>query len=108
MDIASLTAVNKINPVSFIDSQNMKPISSPSVDHSGFGSLLTKAMDSLSATNEHVLNAQREEIRWALGETTNTHALTYAMQKSSIAMQYTIAIRDKVLEAYKEIMQISI
>ena len=52
--------------------------------------------------------AENEKIRFALGETDNTHDLTIAMDKASTALQYTVAIRDKVMEAYKELMQIQI
>ncbi len=43
-----------------------------------------------------------------MGETENTHDLVDAMQKASTAMSYTMAVRDKFLEAYKEIMNIQI
>ena len=53
-------------------------------------------------------DAENEELKWALGESENTHDLTIALQKASTALQYTVAVRDKFLEAYKEIMQIQI
>ncbi|MCL2719522.1 MAG: flagellar hook-basal body complex protein FliE [Lachnospiraceae bacterium] len=103
MDIASIANINKINPV-----QTQNRSLSPVTDHSGFDDLLSKAMGHLNTTNSYIQNAQNAEIRWALGESSSTHELTNAMQKSSIALQYTVAIRDKVLEAYKEIMQMQI
>ncbi|MDD6011031.1 MAG: flagellar hook-basal body complex protein FliE, partial [Lachnospiraceae bacterium] len=36
------------------------------------------------------------------------HDLTIALQKASTALQYTVAVRDKLLEAYKEIMNINL
>ncbi|MDE6064303.1 MAG: flagellar hook-basal body complex protein FliE, partial [Lachnospiraceae bacterium] len=53
-------------------------------------------------------DAENEKIKFALGETENTHDLTIAMQKASTALQYTVAIRDRLLEAYKEIMNMQI
>lgn len=73
-----------------------------------FGGLLDKAIESFSTTNAYLSDAENEQIRWALGETENTHDLTIALQKASTALQYTVAVRDKFLEAYKEIMQIQI
>lgn len=73
-----------------------------------FGSIFEKALDSLNTTNAYLSDAENEELRWALGETDNTHELSIALQKASIALQYTVAVRDKFLEAYKEIMQIQI
>lgn len=74
----------------------------------GFDSLLTTAIENLSTTNAYLSDAENEEIKWALGETENTHDLTIALQKASTSLQYTVAIRDKLLEAYKEIMQMQI
>ena len=73
-----------------------------------FGSLFDKAIENLGTTNAYLSNAENEKIRWALGETENTHELTNALQKASTALQYTVTVRDKLLEAYKEIMQMQI
>jgi len=74
----------------------------------GFYSLLHTAIDNLNTTNNYLSDAENEEIRWMLGETENTHDLSIALQKASTALQYTVAVRDKVMEAYKEIMNMSI
>ena len=74
----------------------------------GFDSLLHTAIDNLSTTNNYLSDAENEEIKWALGETENTHDLSIALQKASTALQYTVAIRDKLLEAYKELIQMQI
>ena len=73
-----------------------------------FGSLFDIAIENLGTTNAYLSNAENEKIRWALGETENTHELTNALQKASTALQYTVTVRDKLLEAYKEIMQMQI
>ena len=54
------------------------------------------------------MHAENEQIKWALGESENTHDLSIALGKASTALSYTVAVRDKFLEAYKEIMQIQI
>ena len=53
-------------------------------------------------------NAEEEEIKFALGESTNTHELLVAQEKANIALSYTVAVRDKVIDAYKEIMNMQI
>ena len=73
-----------------------------------FASIFDKAVDNLNLTNSYLSDAENEEIKWALGETDNTHELTIALQKAATSLQYTVAIRDKLLEAYKEIMQMQI
>lgn len=73
-----------------------------------FGDFFDKAVESLNTTNAYLTDAKNEKLRWALGETENTHELTTALQKASAALQYTVAVRDKFLEAYKELMQMQI
>ena len=67
-----------------------------------------KAVESIKNTNAYLSDAENEKIRWALGETESTHELSIAMQKASTALQYTVAVRDKFLEAYREIMQMTV
>lgn len=78
------------------------------VDGDLFSSFLNTAINNIQTTNSYLSDAEDEEIKFALGETENTHDLTIALQKASTALQYTVAIRDKVIEAYKELMQIQI
>ncbi len=79
-----------------------------SVEGNLFSSILNTAIDNIKTTNSYLSDAENEEIKFALGETENTHDLTIALQKASTALQYTVAIRDKLLEAYKELMQMQI
>lgn len=73
-----------------------------------FESFLNSALENLKTTNSYLSDAENEEIRFVLGETENTHDLTIALKKASTALQYTVAVRDKVLEAYRELMQMQI
>ena len=73
-----------------------------------FEGMLDKAIENLSTTNAYLSDAENEQIKWALGESENTHDLSIALGKASTALSYTVAVSDKFLEAYKEIMQIQI
>ena len=105
MDIMSLRnvssgmmkeAVSNSNRIEKSDSQNM------------FGTMFQTALDNINTTNQYLSDAENAEIAFALGEVDNTHDLTIALQKASTALQYTIAVRDKFLEAYREIMNMQI
>ena len=72
----------------------------------GFDSMLNSAMQLLESTNSLQKNAEKEEIAFALGESDNTHDLMIAEQKANIALSYTVAVRDRVIEAYNTIMNI--
>lgn len=73
-----------------------------------FDNFLNTALDNINTTNSFLSDAENEEIKWALGETENTHDLTIALQKAYTALQYTVAIRDKLLDSYKELMQMQV
>ena len=73
-----------------------------------FSDVLSAAMGSIGETNDLQNAAEQEEVRFALGESDNTHDLLVAETKAAVALQYTVAVRDKIIDAYKELMQMSI
>ena len=78
----------------------------PSTDKTeSFDSLLKSAMDMTSETNEYSNQAGEAELAYAMGITNSTHDLQVAQMKANISLQYTVAVRNAVIEAYKEIMQ---
>lgn len=121
MDFSTFSSLNAINGVSGLGSLDvLRNIGSAekvtgvldgtkeTTDGTLFESFLNTAIDNISTTNSYLSDAENEEIKFALGETENTHDLTIALQKASTALQYTVAIRDKMLEAYRELMQMQI
>ena len=73
-----------------------------------FGSILNTAMNMINETNDYQNAAESAEIQFALGESESTHELAVAQQKANLALEYTVAVRDKVIEAYKEIMNMTV
>ena len=73
-----------------------------------FQTMLDTAVNNLITTNGYLSDAENEQMRWALGETQNTHELAIALSKANTALTYTVTVRDKFLDAYKEIMQMQI
>ncbi|MBQ4132402.1 MAG: flagellar hook-basal body complex protein FliE [Desulfovibrionaceae bacterium] len=61
---------------------------------------------SLSKVNELQLDKSSMVTSFASGETQNVHELMISLQKASVAMKMTSAVRNKVLEAYKELSKI--
>jgi flagellar hook-basal body complex protein FliE len=79
-----------------------------SSDGTLFSSVFNSAVDSIKTTNAYLSEAENQEILFALGQSDSAHDLTVALEKAQTALQYTVAIRDRLLEAYKEIMQMQI
>jgi len=75
---------------------------------SSFSAIFDEAVQNINTTNAYLSDAENEEIRWALGKTDNTHDLSIALQKAQTALQYTVAVRDRALSAYRELTQMQI
>jgi len=74
----------------------------------GFTTLFNSMLSNLGETNSLLKAEEEEEIKFALGISENTHDLSIAAAKASTALSYTVALRDKFLDAYKELIQIQI
>ena len=73
-----------------------------------FTSLFNSMLSNVNETNNLLHKQEEEEVKFALGLTENTHDLSIAAAKANTALSYTVALRDKFLEAYKELMQIQV
>ncbi len=88
----------------FKDSVLSKDISTDKSDT--FDSLLHSAMNMIKETNDYSNQAGEAELAYAMGITNSTHDLQVAQMKANISLQYTVAVRNAVIDAYKEIMQL--
>ena len=84
-----------------------------------FGQIFTKAVDNIAfidmttATKDlYESYGSYDKCYAALfdkgGETDNTHDLSIALQKAQTALQYTVAVRDRIVQAYRDIMNMQI
>ncbi len=114
MDLSAINSLSalRLNGVNSADTVSLTGAltgeTGKTTDGTMFDAFLNTAIDNIKTTNSYLSDAENEEIKFALGETENTHDLIIALQKASTALQYTVAVRDKVLEAYRELMQMQI
>jgi flagellar hook-basal body complex protein FliE len=104
MDISTLNGITSDYLNTFAQQTNLVT----DEEDDSFSSVLSAALESVSETNDLQNTAESEEIKFALGEADNTHDLLIAETKANVALQYTVAVRDKLVDGYKEIMQMSI
>ena len=105
MDISALLNVNS-NAIA--NAAAKASTNSGAVNDESFSSMFQSALSNLGETNTLLNKAEEEEVKFALGISENTHDLSIAAAKASTALSYTVALRDKFIDAYKEIMQIQI
>lgn len=73
-----------------------------------FTTMFNSMLSNLGETNSLLKAEEEEEMKFALGISENTHDLSIAAAKASTALSYTVALRDRFMDAYKELMQIQI
>ena len=76
-----------------------------SKEKESFSSFLKNA---LNQVNEMQIESDEYKKMLAVGDIDNLHDVMIASDKANTAMQVTLSIRNKVVEAYKEIMRIQI
>ena len=106
LDIASLRNISSPIIEEAVRNSNISKPEETGTD--SFSSVFDVAVNNIYETNSYLSEAENEELKFSMGLTDNTHDLTIALQKASTALQYTVAVRDKLLEAYKEIMNINL
>lgn len=111
----TITAANDINSLYSVKSNAVRNSlydvnagSEEQKNNNLFSSVLDAAVGNINNTNDLLSKQENEELKWMMGISENTHDLTIAVGKAQTALNYTIALRDKLLDAYKEIMQIQI
>ena len=71
----------------------------------GFGAVLGKALDGLQATQT---KADSLAVQAATGDLTNVHDYMIAATEASLATELTVAVRNKAVEAFNQIMNMAV
>lgn len=95
--------VNNIN-----DFLNFKDLEVNKTDRESNGKFGEMLENSLKQVNKMQIDSENMKKELALGEIDNLHDVSIASEKANIALQVTMSVRGKVVEAYKEIMRIQI
>ena len=98
MQINSITSLPKIAEV---------PGSSKANETNGvsFGDFLQNAMNE---TNNLQLESTQLTEDFLTGKTDDIHSVMIAGEKANLALQFTMQVRNKVVDAYKEIMNMQV
>lgn len=62
----------------------------------------------LNQVNEDVKTSEELSKQLATGEVQDLHQVTIAMEKANLGVQLTVQVRNKVVEAYQEVMRMQI
>ena len=70
-----------------------------------FGSMLKASLDKVDALQKH---GERQAVDFELGNGVELHEAMLAMQKGGIAFQTTVQVRNRLVSAYHDIMNMSV
>lgn len=73
-------------------------------EQSSFDAIFQSALGLINETNDLSNKAEEEELNYAMGLSEDTHTLMIAQTKANVSLEYTVAVRDAVIDAYNEIM----
>ena len=96
----------RINPISIgsIRPEATAPTAKP--DSAGgpesFGATLKSAVREVNGLQ---VQADKVSAKMATGDLQDVHQAMIAMQKASLALQFSVQVRNKVIDAYQEIMR---
>lgn len=86
-----------------LDSLSSSPPAATSTGPS-FGDSLLSAFDNVNALQNDSTTAATQ---FALGKSSDIHSVMIAGQKAGIALELTTEVRNKIVDAYQQIMQMS-
>lgn len=96
----------RINPIStgVIRPEITTPATKPAIagGPESFGATLRGAVREVNGLQ---VQADKAAASLATGNIEDVHQAMIAMNKASVAMQFTVQVRNKVIEAYQEIMR---
>lgn len=101
MDVASISNLTELSKYGINSASTAKENRNAT-----FENMFQAAIDMVNETNSYTNAAEDAEMSYALGLTDSTHDVQVAQQKANLSLQYTVAVRNQVLDAYKEIMNL--
>lgn len=77
----------------------------PAYGAGGFSSLLTQGVESVNAD---LLNADKLVHDFALSDAIPVHQVTYALEQSRLSLNLMMQIRNRLVEAYQQMMNMQL
>lgn len=98
-------AVNGISAVTQMVASLPATGTAGAADGADFGQILANALEEI---NTQQLNSAKMTDDFVTGKTDSIHEVMIAAEEASISLQLAMEVRNKVLDAYQEIMRMSL
>lgn len=98
MDPLNLNPVSPLKPLTDLGQTGGEG----AVEGSNFSDILKQALQEVDAAQH---NAEQEVRNLMTGESTDMHTAILAVQKADVSFQMMMAVRGKLIDAYREVMR---
>lgn len=96
-----------IDAISFLPPLQALPLDNTGAAAAGPGFLDWMARE-VAATNDRVVEAERGVQRLAAGDTSNLHHVMLDIEKARLQFQLLVQVRNRVLEAYQDVLRMQV
>lgn len=102
-----INAIESVNPNEFITPlrPNALPTDASAAAGTDFSQMVTNG---LQAVNQQLLVSQTDLQSLAMGNTENLHQIMIRLEESKMSFQLMMQIRNRMLEAYQDVMKMSV
>ena len=98
-----------IDAIGFLPPLNaLPPENGTDAVRSGAGGFEGWMRTALGETNQLLIDADQQVTRLAMGETDNLHQVMMALDKAKVSFQLMVQVRNKLLEAYQDVLRMQI
>ena len=104
MSIEAIGAVSDLAAAAGLPALPALPTAPTGVD-GGFGAMLTSGLERLEGMHDA---SDRLAVQAATGDLTDIHDYMIASTETSVATELTVAVRNKAVEAFTEIMRMQV
>lgn len=99
MTIPAIGAIGSITPLSGATAP--ATTGAPGVSGTSFGTAMAQGLEHVQTLNDQ---ADTLAVKAATGDLTDVHAYTIAATEANLATELTVAVRDKALAAFNQVM----
>lgn len=97
-----ITPINRLDSISDLSSLSSEKTTGKSGD---FRNIFNQVVDNVKESEENLAN---EQYKFLTGQSQDTHSVEIAATKAQISVDLLIAIRNKALDSYNELMRMNL
>ncbi|MBI1890118.1 MAG: flagellar hook-basal body complex protein FliE [Burkholderiales bacterium] len=98
--------VESMAPIgALIEPDKLMAAAKPEVPAAGFGDWFS---NELNAVNDRLIGVDRSMQQLAVGGTQNLHEVMINMEEARLSFQLLVQVRNRLLEAYQEVMRMQV